>query len=129
VSTGGYYNGNLDSYYVSLRAAPIPNVSLVMSYTRNDFKNTGITNAFTTTNLLAPELRLAINPKIQLSAFYQYNTDAQNGSLNARFSWEYKPLSFIYLVFNSVDNFYKTPFDIPQKQQNGILKLTYIHQL
>jgi hypothetical protein len=64
-----------------------------------------------------------------LSAFYQYNTDARNGSLNARFSWEYRPLSFIYLVINSVNNYYKTPFGIPQRQQGGIMKLTYIRQI
>jgi len=129
VSTGDYYNGSLNSYYLSLRAAPTPQFSLVMSYTREDFKNIGSTETSTTTHLLAPELRLALNPKVLLSAFYQYNTDAQNGSLNARFSWEYKPLSFIYVVFNSLNNYYKNPFDIPQSQQNGILKITYIHQL
>jgi hypothetical protein len=129
LSTGGYYNGKLNSYYLSLRAAPVPQLSLVMSYTRNDFKNVGIDKVSTTTHLLAPELRVAANPKMLLSAFYQYNTDARNGSLNARFSWEYRPLSFIYLVANSVNNYYKTPFGIPQKQQRGILKLTYIRQI
>jgi hypothetical protein len=129
LSTGGYYNGRLNSYYLSLRAAPVPQLSLVMSYTRNDFKNVGINQISTTTHLLAPELRVAANPKILLSAFYQYNTDARNGSLNARFSWEYRPLSFIYLVINSVNNYYKTPFGIPQRQQGGIMKLTYIRQI
>jgi hypothetical protein len=129
VSTGGYYNGELNSYYLSLRAAPLTRFSLVMSYTRNDFVKTGMIRTNTTTHLLAPQLRMAVNPKILLSAFYQYNTDERNGSLNARFSWEYRPLSFIYLVFNTLDNYYPTPFGIPQKQQNGILKLTYIHQI
>jgi hypothetical protein len=128
VSTGRYYNGQLNSYYVSVKAAPSPYLSLVMSYTREDFKNTGIGAASTTTHLLAPMLRLASSPKVQLSAFYQYNTDARNGSLNARFSWEYKPLAFIYLVYNSLNNFYPTPFGIPQKQENSILKLTFIKQ-
>lgn len=129
ISTGKYYDGNLNSYYLSLRAAPDPRVQMVITYTRNDFKHTGTTSVSTTTHLLAPGLRLAASPRLLLSGFYQYNTDARNGSLNARLSWEYKPLSFIYLVYNNLDNYYHTPFDIPQKQQSGILKLTYIYQL
>jgi hypothetical protein len=129
ISTGGYYNGLLSSYYVTLKAAPIPYVSFSLSYTREDFSGTGINKAATTTHLLAPLVRLATSPKVQLSAFYQYNTDTRNGSLNARFSWEYSPLSFVYLVYNSVNNFYPTPFGIPQQTQNGILKLTFIKQL
>lgn len=129
LSSGKYYSGNLNSYYISLRAAPNPHAEFVVTYTRNDFKNTGTTTASLTTHLLAPGLRLAANPKLLISGFYQYNTDARNGSLNARLSWEYKPLSFIYLVYNNLDNHYHTPFGVPQNQQNGILKLTYIHQL
>jgi hypothetical protein len=129
LSTGGYYNGKLNSYYLSLRAAPVPQLSVVMSYTRNDFKNVGTDKVSTTTHLLAPELRVAASPKMLLSAFYQYNTDARNGSLNARFSWEYRPLSFIYLVVNSLNNYYTTPFNVPEKQQGGILKLTYIREI
>ncbi|MES2109378.1 MAG: DUF5916 domain-containing protein [Bacteroidota bacterium] len=129
VSTGEYYNGNLNSYYLSLRAAPSPHAELVVTYTRNDFKNTGTASTSATTHLLAPGLRLAASPKLLLSTFYQYNTNARNGSLNARLSWEYKPLSFIYLVYNNLNNYYHTPFEIPQKQQSGILKLTYIYQL
>lgn len=129
VSTGNYYNGNLNSYFLSLRAAPNPRAELIVSYTRNDFKHTGITQGSVTTHLLAPGLRLAASAKLLLSTFYQYNTDLRNGSLNARLSWEYKPLSFIYLVYNNLDNYDHSPFNMPKKQQSGILKLTYIYQL
>ena len=129
LSTGGYYNGQLNSYYLSLRAAPDPRFSFVMSYTLNDFRNVGSEKVNVMTHLLAPELRLAANPKLLLSAFYQYNTDARNGSLNARFSWEYRPLSFIYLVINRFNNYYQTPFNVPRQQQDGILKLTYLRTI
>ncbi|MEP6611323.1 MAG: DUF5916 domain-containing protein [Mucilaginibacter sp.] len=129
LSIGDYYNGNLNSYYLSLRDTPDPHYSLTFAYTLNDFKNTGINKINTTTQLLAPGLRLAANPKVLLSAFYQYNTDARNGSLNARFSWEYKPLSFIYLVCNGLNNYYRTPFEIPRQQQSAIFKVTYIKQI
>nr|WP_294948110.1 DUF5916 domain-containing protein [uncultured Mucilaginibacter sp.] len=130
ISTGGYYNGSLNSYIIALRAAPIPHIAFVFNYTRNDFKKTGINKLSTTTNLFAPELRLAASPKVLLSGFYQYNTDSRNGSLNARFSWEYRPLSYVYLVVNSLNNYDKaTPFNVPVRQQGGILKLTYIHKI
>jgi len=129
LSTGGYYNGTLNSYFFSVRAEPVARLALLVSYTRNDLKGVGIGNARTTSQLVAPELRTAVNPKLLLSAFYQYDTDARAGSLNARFSWEYRPLSFVYFVVNTVNNYYKTPFDIPQRQQNAILKITYIHQI
>jgi hypothetical protein len=129
VSTGGYYNGRLTSYFVSLRMAPVPHLAALLAYTRNDFHRTGEPDETTTTHLLAPELRLAANPRVSLAAFYQYNTNEQNGALNARFSWEYQPLSFVYFVYNSVNNYYATPVDSPRREQNGILKITYIRQL
>lgn len=128
VAIGGYYNGKLNDYYISFRATPIPKISLVFRYTRDEFREVGLSKADVTTHLLAPELRVAANPKLLFSAFYQYNTDAQNGSLNTRFSWEYKPLSFIYLVLNTTNNYDRKPFELPV-QRSGILKITYIRQL
>jgi hypothetical protein len=49
---------------------------------------------------VAPEVRVFLNPRVQWSAFYQYNTLQQRGALNARFSWEFAPLSFLYVVYN-----------------------------
>jgi len=46
---------------------------------------------------------------------------------NIRISWEYRPLSFIYLVLN------KRGFErfdgINQNEQHAILKLSYLRQL
>lgn len=39
-------------------------------------------------------------PRVQWSAFYQYNTAVERASLNARFSREFLPLSYLYLVYN-----------------------------
>jgi hypothetical protein len=130
ISTGGYYNGWLNSWYVSFRAAPIPHIALVLSYTRNDFAHTGCLKGRATDYLFAPELRLAWNPRIQVSSFYQYNTAANTGSLNVRFSWEYRPLSFIYFVWNDTRDI--EPVKLPTlsaNQRTGILKVSYIRQL
>ena len=129
IGTGGYYDGRLNSYYISLRAAPIPHISLLMNYTRNDFRGIGTAKMSATTHLLAPQLRLALNPRITLSALYQYNTDVSTGTLNCRFAWEYRPLSFVYLVYNSLQDVHTQENAMVTGQQSGILKISYIRQL
>jgi hypothetical protein len=60
---------------------------------------------------------------MQLSAFYQYNTFDKRARWNARGSWEFAPLSFLYLVFN------ESSFrDNPVQNQSFISKLTYLKQ-
>jgi hypothetical protein len=72
--------------------------------------------------VLGPELRLAINPKIQLSVFYQQNTLTRTQNWNVRFSWEFRPMSNIFLVFNS--NAFED-FNVHNEDQNLITKVTY----
>lgn len=129
ISTGGYYNGRLNSYYLSLRAAPIPHISLLMNYTRNVFMVMGRSGSTVTTHLIAPQLRLGLNPRILLSAFYQYNTAAGTGAFNGRVSWEYRPLSFVYLVYNSLKDIHTVEGANIPAQRSGILKFSYIRQL
>jgi hypothetical protein len=40
------------------------------------------------------------SPRLQWSTFYQYNTVQKRGTMNARLSWEFSPLSFLYIVYN-----------------------------
>ncbi len=128
ISTGGYYNGRLNSYSIYLRAAPIPHVAVTLNYIRNDFKELGSTKKSLTTHLLIPKALVALNANIQLSGIYQYNTDAKLSAFNIRFSWQYKPIEFIYFVYSSIhylDNL------IPHEnaiQNNGVAKISYIKQ-
>jgi hypothetical protein len=59
--------------------------------------------------------------------FYQQNAENKLKNYNIRISWEYRPLSFIYLVLN------KRGFDRLdgryQNEQHAILKLSYLRQL
>ncbi len=129
LSRGGYYNGSLNSYFFSIRLAPSPYAAVAVGYTRNDFYNVGISHDKKTTHLLTPELRVALNPSIQLSSSYQHNTDTNKGMLNFRLSWEYRPLSYIYFVFNSVKNIDDEKFASQSDQQNAIIKISYSSQL
>lgn len=127
-STGGYFDGQLNNVMATARVAPLPQVALSVTYTANWFTTSERPEAGAETHLIAPELRLALNPVIQLSTFYQYNTAIGNGSLNARFSWQYRPLSFVYLVFNSNRAIDLTPEGIRNSNQSAIFKVSYIKQ-
>ncbi len=120
---GGYYNGRLSAIVAWLRFAPIPNISLRADYTRNGFKEVGVNKQNVNIDLYSGELRLAYNPRIQASLFYQYNSLDNQGRWNARGSWEFAPLSFLYLVFN------ETAFrNSPIRNQSVINKISYLKQ-
>ena len=91
----------------------------------NRFRGVGDT---VTTRLVAPELRLAWNPRVQLTTFYQYNDTARQGVLNARFSWEYKPLSYLYVVLNDARGVGGQPSSVEGRQQL-LVKLVYFGHL
>lgn len=127
-STGSYYGGYLTNAALTLRAAPLPQVALLLTYTRADFRQVGELPGNVTTHLLAPEARLALNPRVQLTGFYQYNTAVNRGGLNVRFSWQYQPLSFVYAVFNELRSLPNTNLELPFRQQENIVKLSYLRQ-
>lgn len=120
---GGYYDGSLSTLTLAARFAPAPHIALTANYEHNNFKNFGITNDNFQTDLYTAGIRLAYNPRIQLSGFYQYNTFDKRARWNIRGSWEFAPLSFLYLVFN------QSSFrDSPVQNQSFISKLTYLKQ-
>lgn len=120
---GGYYNGTLGTVTLAGRFAPIPHIAFTANYEHNKFKNFGTSNDDFETDLYTAGIRLAANPRIQVSGFYQYNTFDERGRWNIRGSWELAPLSFLYLVFN------ESSFrDSPVRNQSFISKLTYLKQ-
>lgn len=120
---GGYYNGRLNTLTLGGRFAPIPHIALTLDYEHNNFINFGLQNDNFTTDLYTVGIRLAANPRLQFSGFYQFNTFNNQGRWNLRGSWELAPLSFLYLVFN------ESSFrDNPVQNQSFISKLTYVKQ-
>ena len=126
VSTGGFFDGRLDRAQLAGRWSPNPYVSLRGNYEVNRFQSLGVRDSAFVTHLAGPEVRVFASPRVQWSAFYQYNTAQARGSLNARFAWEFTPLSFVYVVYND-----------RQAIQNGlapparslIVKLSWLRQL
>ena len=122
---GRFYNGTRNTLDASTRIAPIPNAALTLEYEYNDLKNLGINNENLETHLITLGTRFALNPRLQLSAFYQYNSFDEQGRWNIRGSWEYRPLSFLYVVFNDTQI---NGLDRDFSEQQVISKVTFIRQ-
>jgi hypothetical protein len=89
----------------------------------NRIRNLGINKVDVDIAIYTVGCRLAANPRMQLSAFYQYNSFDERGRWNVRGSWEFAPLSFVYLVFNEND-FKQTD----SRNRSVINKISYLRQ-
>jgi hypothetical protein len=126
LSTGSFFDGDLARASVSGRYSPTPFVSMRVAYEINRLTRVGVRDTSVTTHLAGPELRVFLNPRVQWSGFYQYNTAQQRGTLNARFSWEFAPLSFLYVVYNdrqAIDG------GMSPRANSLIVKLSWLRQL
>ncbi|HAP60988.1 MAG TPA: hypothetical protein DCR93_16300, partial [Cytophagales bacterium] len=122
---GRFYNGNRTGFFAFGRLAPIPHVALTASYEYNNLQELGEAMEDLETHLVTVGSRFAVNPRLQLSAFYQYNSFDGQGRWNVRGSWEYLPLSFVYLVYNNTQI---NTLDDPFSEQQFIGKITFLRQ-
>ena len=120
---GSYYNGKLQTIEAGIRVAPVAHVALTVDYEYNNFKRIGVEAANKTTSLITSGLRLAWDANIQASVFYQYNSFNDQGRWNVRGSWQFAPLSFLYVVFN--ENSFR---DSPVSNQSLIAKISVLKQ-
>jgi hypothetical protein len=100
VSFGNFYDGRLTTIFTDLRIAPSPHFAITVDYELNRARSLGDNNTDKDVHLYSGGLRLALKAQLQATVFYQYNSLDNIGRWNARLSWEYRPLSFLYLVFN-----------------------------
>lgn len=127
-STGEFYDGRMHQLSVAAAAVPSPNAALHLNYTLNALRDVGVVDTDLDAWILAPELRLALDPRVQLSTFYQYSSTDELTTWNARFSWEFRPLSYIYVVYNdrafdTIDGIRAAP-----AERQLIVKFTYLQQ-
>ncbi|MEM9722598.1 MAG: DUF5916 domain-containing protein [Bacteroidota bacterium] len=128
---GGYFDGKLNTVSSSLRFAPIPHIQVTTDYEFNRLSDLGVERSTVETHLIGTELRLALNPRVQLVSFLQYNTASDRTTLNSRFVWEYSPLSYIYLVFNdNRQELFDEATGLTRRlhDQQGIFKVTFLKQ-
>ncbi len=126
LSAGTFFDGRLERAAVGARFSPSPYIAVRADYEVNRLTGIGTRDSSFVTHLLAPELRIFLNPRVQWSAFYQYNTLQQRGALNARFSWEFAPLSFLYVVYND-----RQPIQdgTSPSARSLIIKLSWLRQM
>lgn len=124
---GSYYNGKLNAGNFHFQLAPSPHFYLNVQYNRNQFKQVGTPAISKNVDLYSLSGRIALNPRMQLIGFYQQNTENNQANYNIRFSWEYRPLSYLYVVFNhrGFDNTQAKR----QTEDHSIIKLSYLKQL
>lgn len=126
-SLGSYFDGDLSRYTFSGRVAPIPHIELEASYEISEITNLGVNSVDETTRLLRVGPSFALNPRVLFSGLYQWNNVSDQHLWNARLSWEFRPLSFFYLVLNS--SIADDPLQTSRiNQQQYIAKISYVHQ-
>ncbi|HEX4850901.1 MAG TPA: DUF5916 domain-containing protein [Puia sp.] len=128
VKWGGYFNGKLVTADLKMQFAPIPQISVLGEINRNQFTKVGVKQESTTIDLYIVQCRLALNPRIQLTGFYQKNALDNSQSYYVRFSWEYKPLSYIYFIYNHGYT-YDPLHSVKQSEDHVVAKISYLKQL
>lgn len=129
IKDGTYFDGRASSIDLKLQFAPIPYISLSGEFNSNHFDKVGVQRITQTTNLFIVQSRLAVNPRMQVTGVYQKNSLNNSDSYNIRFSWEFKPLSNVYLIYNHGNtglsgDLVKTPRD----EDHEIAKISYLRQ-
>jgi Domain of unknown function (DUF5916)/Carbohydrate family 9 binding domain-like len=123
-SYGGYYSASQLELnpYVSIQ--PIPHTQLIARWSVNRFTGEGVQGDSATTHLLSFDTRIALNPRFSVFASYQRDTAGNASILNARLSWEFLPLSFVYVVFTDTRSAFPAP-GLPPTEQRLTVKATY----
>jgi hypothetical protein len=121
---GGYFNGNLFSVQggVGYRFQPYANINLDVEY-----NNIKLPEPYTSTSylLVSPRVEVSFTKDIYLTTFVQFNEQAKNVNLNARFRWRFVPASDIYLVYT--ENYWHENFN--SKNRALVFKITYWYNI
>jgi len=96
---GQFYNGTRLNPDVQLSYRMLPKAVISGSYAIQsvDLNELG-QRTFHLTKLTS---EIYFNNTLNWTTFLQYNTQANNFNINSRIQWEYKPLSYVYLVFTN----------------------------
>ncbi len=127
---GQFYNGSYNSLAATMSFAPSPYLFLSPNIEYGKLSNVGVNLVSKNVTLYSVEARIALNPRLQLSGLLQKSNVTNSIGTNVRFSWEFAPLSYFYIVFNnnsvSQDNSLSQPVKTVDRQT--IVKLSYLKQ-
>ena len=101
VQKGTYYEGKRTTAgaYLNYQMLPFANFELAYDVNKIDLNQLG-KETFHLTRFTG---EVFFNNRLNWTTYVQYNTQRDNFNINTRLQWEYKPLSYIYLVLT--DNF------------------------
>ncbi len=115
IQKGKFYGGDKISGGIYLNYQLLPFANLELSHDVNSIdlhelgKEVFHLNRFTG--------QIFFNNRLNWTTYIQYNNQRNNFNVNSRLQWEYKPLSYIYLVItdNFDDNFNRTNWGVAFK--------------
>jgi Domain of unknown function (DUF5916) len=111
---GKYFNGRVGQFQTtwSYRLNTFGIISVDANYTRIDLP---MPYSKASIWLIGPKAEFSFSKNLFLNAFLQYNNQANNFNINARFQWRFKPVSDFFLVYT--DNYFAS--DDPLTTING----------
>ena len=120
VDYGAYYIGQKLTVNTSLgyRVPPKFSLAVATQYNRIDMPE-GYSDAEIW--LVGPRVDLSFTKKMFFTTFVQYNTQAENVNINARFQYRFKPMSDIFIVYT--DNY--LPYNFSIKNRALTVKFVY----
>jgi len=97
VRSGGFYDGTLRelSWRGRIEFSPQLYAEPTVSWNHID-----VPSGRANTNLVSSRLTYTLSPRMFLSALVQYQSRTDSMSTNARFRWEYRPGSELFLVYS-----------------------------
>ncbi|SMG28961.1 hypothetical protein SAMN05661096_01779 [Marivirga sericea] len=115
---GSYYGGSriAAGAYLNYQLLPFANLQLNYDFNKIDLESLG-KKTFHLTRFTG---EVFFNNRLNWTTYVQYNTQSDNFNINSRLQWEYKPLSYIYLVAS--DNYNQ---DIVRKSWGLAVKINY----
>lgn len=118
VQKGTYYSGKRTTAgaYLNYQLLPFANLQLTYDINHIDLNELG-EETFHLSRLTS---EVFFSNRLNWTTYVQYNTQIDNFNINSRLQWEYKPLSYIYLVIS--DNFTQ---DLIRKNWGIAFKMNY----
>ncbi|MEE9371682.1 MAG: DUF5916 domain-containing protein [Saprospiraceae bacterium] len=96
---GQFFGGTRFNPEIKVTYRMLPKAVFSAAYSINDIALNELGNrAFHLAKLTS---EIYFNNTLNWTTYLQYNTQANNFNINSRVQWEYKPLSYIYLVFTN----------------------------
>jgi hypothetical protein len=119
-SSGQYFNGRIRSLDGQLSYRTGPYATFGVSFNYNSIQ---LPSPFERADflLLGPRAEFSFSKAHFFTVFTQYNQQAQNINLNARYQWRFAPMSDAFIVYS--ENY--LPDDFRTKSRSLVLKLVY----